>query len=497
MRGSLVIGAGILIGNVTGFVRVAITAYLLGTHARADALAVSTGLADTLNNIVINTLLVAFVPMLMLRPSHERLAVFARAGRLFGWILAGLSVVTALFAPQLVSLLGPGLAPEQHHTAVILLEILAPGILFSGASGIYAALLYTERRFMAPASYQLCLNGSTIIFAVAFWKVIGEYGFAVGYTIGAAIQLGVTWFASRNLRTSRPDRIALPSAEILSKPGLYLLYAGLMSANIVLARAFATHAGSGVAAALDYSMRCVNVVIAYLVYPVANSLMPEIARLRAINDMPHAYKLMTRSVALMAAASIVSCAIGLLLRTPAIVLLFQRGSFTAESTVLVSNVFVGLAPSVIGWTLMDLISRCCFALDRPRLPPDRSFRPDLGKRPVPCGASFTREIRRPGPPRPRRVHWAARRFRSDIRNDKDQCPYHRETHRAIKLATLLPHGRTLCFVLSARIGVHRRQNAFKPHIPKTTETLPPDKLFLLPDPPPNHPAAHSERSSLH
>ena len=375
VRGGLVIGAGILAGNITGFARVAVTAYLLGTHARADALAVSTGLADTLNTIVINTLLVAFVPMLMLRPASDRLAVFARAGRLFASILAGLSMLFALFAPQLVALLGPGLAAEQKHTAAILLEILAPGILFSGASGIYAALLYTERRFVAPATYQLCLNGATIVFALLFWRAIGEYGFAVGYTVGAAIQLAVTWFASRDLRAVQPDAVSLPSRDILTKPGMYLLYAGLMSANIVLARAFATHAGSGMAAALDYSMRCVNVVIAYLVYPVANSLMPEIARLRANNDTAHAYRLMRRSVGLMAIASVVSCGVGLLLRTPVIALLFQRGSFTAQSTVLVSSVFVGLAPSLVGWTLMDLISRCCFALDRPRLPLIAAFIP--------------------------------------------------------------------------------------------------------------------------
>jgi len=375
VRGGLVVGAGILIGNISGFVRVAITAYLLGTHARADALAVSTGLADTLNTIVINTLLVAFVPMLMLRPAHDRMAVFARAGRLFASIFCGLAMLVTLFAPQLISVLGPGLAAEQKHTAVVLVEILAPGILFSGASGIYAALLYTERRFLAPATYQLCINGSTIVFALAFWRAIGEYGFAVGYTVGAAIQLAVTWFASRNLRAARPVPVSLPSREILSKPGLYLLYAGLMAANIVLSRAFATHAGSGMAAALDYSMRCVNVVVAYLVYPVANSLMPEIARLRAANDTAHAYRLMTRSVGLMAIASVVSCGIGLLVRTPAIAILFERGSFTAQSTVLVASVFAGLAPSLIGWTLMDLIARCCFALDRPRLPLIAAFVP--------------------------------------------------------------------------------------------------------------------------
>jgi putative peptidoglycan lipid II flippase len=375
VRGGLVVGGGILIGNISGFVRVAITAYLLGTRVHADALAVSTGLADTVNNIIVNTLLVAFVPMLMLRARHERLAVFRRAGRLFAWILGSLSILVALFAPQFIALLGPGLAAEQKHEAIILLEILAPSILFSGASGIYAALLYTERRFMAPATYQFCINGATIVFALLLWKTIGEYGFAVGYAVGAAIQMGVTWFASRDLRAEPTESVSLPSHEILAKPGLYLTYAALMSANIVLARAFATHSGAGVAAALDYSMRCVNVVIAYLVYPVANSLMPEIARLQAGNETAHAYRLMRKSVGLMAIASVISCGAGLLLRTPIIALLFQRGSFTAESTQLVSSVFIGLAPCLIGWTLMDLISRCCFALDRPRLPLIAAFVP--------------------------------------------------------------------------------------------------------------------------
>jgi len=187
--------------------------------------------------------------------------------------------------------------------------------------------------------------------------------------------LAATWFFSRDLRTAPPEPTAIASTEILAKPGMYLSYAALMWANIVVARAFATHAGPGMAAALDYSMRCVNVVIAYLVYPVANSLMPEIARLRATNQLPHAYRLMTRSVGLMAAASVASCGIGLLLRKPAIALLFERGSFTAESTVLVAGVFAGLAPCLIGWTLMDLISRCCFALDRPRLPLFAAFLP--------------------------------------------------------------------------------------------------------------------------
>jgi peptidoglycan biosynthesis protein MviN/MurJ (putative lipid II flippase) len=51
-----------------------------------------------------------------------------------------------------------------------------------------------------------------------------------------------------------------------------------------------------------------------------------------------------------------------------ITLLFQRGNFTPQSTLLVSAVFLGFAPSLVGWALMDLIARCFFAVDRYKLP---------------------------------------------------------------------------------------------------------------------------------
>jgi putative peptidoglycan lipid II flippase len=372
-----VVGGGILAGNITGFFRLVVQAYLLGTHASADALAVAIGPVDTLNNAVINTMLVSFVPMLMLRTKEDRSALFVRAGRVFGWILAAVCAAIVLFAPQLISILGPGLAPEQHSQAVVLLRLLAPATLFAGSSAIFAALLYTERRFVAPALYQACLNGGTIVAATTLWRVIGVNAFVVGYTSGAAVQLAVTWWFSRDLRRAPRDenRAHVSLAQVLTKPGLFLLYVGLIASNILVTRAFATHAGPGMAAAFDYCLRGVTVAIAYMVYPIANSLIPEIARLRGTNNTAHAYRLINRSVRLMLIIAVASCLVGMLLRTPAIALVFQRGSFTEESTRLVSAVFLGFAPAIVGWALMDLISRCFFALDRPRLPLAAAFIP--------------------------------------------------------------------------------------------------------------------------
>ncbi len=375
VHGGLIVGAGILLGNVTGFFRVAVTAYLLGTHGRADELAVAMGPLDTLNSVVVNTMLFAFVPMLLLRQEGERAALFARAARVFFAILAALSAATALFAPWLIAILGPGLASPERAQAAALLRLLAPATLFGGGAAIYSALLYTERRFIVPGLYQTCLNGGTIAGALLLRNMLGTRGFAIGYSAGALMQLLLTWWFSRDLRGAPRTAFELPLSGVLAKPGMFVTYAGLIAGNLIVTRIFATHAGVGMAAAFDYCMRCVSVVIAYLVYPVASSLVPEIARLRGLNETPRAYWLIDRSTALMGAAAALSCAVGLLLRTPVIALLFQRGSFTAESTRLVSGVFLGFAPSLIGWALLDLIARCFFALDRPRLPLAAAFIP--------------------------------------------------------------------------------------------------------------------------
>jgi putative peptidoglycan lipid II flippase len=375
VHGGLIVGAGILLGNVTGFFRAAVTAYLLGTHARADALSVAIGPLDTLNSVIVNTMLYAFVPMLLLRSGTDRAALFTRALRVFTSIFAGVSFLAALFAPQLIEVLGPGLAAPERAEAILLLRWLAPSTLFASTAASFSALLYTERRFVVPGLYQACLNGGTIAGALALRNSMGVTGFAIGYTLGAALQLALTWWFSRDLRDVELESDRTPVIDLLAKPGMFMLYAGLMAGNLVVTRVFATHAGSGVAAAFDYSLRCVNVVMAYLVYPVSATLVPEIARLRGTNETSKAWSLMDRSLVMMAIAATLSCGAGVVLRTPIIALLFQRGNFTQESTLLVSGVFLGFAPSLIGWALLELIARCFFALDRPKLPLLTAFIP--------------------------------------------------------------------------------------------------------------------------
>ena len=83
MRGGLTIVAGVLTGNVLGVVRVWLLAYLLGTHSYADSLAVALGPLDTLNSVLINSVIFAFVPLLTAAQGAERTALFLKLTRGF------------------------------------------------------------------------------------------------------------------------------------------------------------------------------------------------------------------------------------------------------------------------------------------------------------------------------------------------------------------------------------------------------------------------------
>ncbi len=279
-----------------------------------------------------------------------------------------------LFAPFLVRALGPGLDPAVYPETVNLLRITSLSTLAAGAAALHSALLYTERRFGPSAFYQAVLNIFVIAGALLLWRSLGIYGFAIGYTAGAFAQLIlVWWFARQSWRRLREQRSENPvadhsTAELLAKPGSFLIYAGLLALNVIVTRAYATQAGPGMAAAFDYCIRCVNVVIAYLVSPVSNSLLPEIARLRRDGRAQQAFRLMNRTLGFAAAAALVSCAVGIVLREPIIAILFQRGNFTAESTRMVAGVFLGFAPSLIGLSLLEITARSLFAMERPWLP---------------------------------------------------------------------------------------------------------------------------------
>ena len=366
MRGSLTLAGGVLAGNIIGFGRVALTAYLLGTHSRADSLVVAMGPVDSLNSMLTNSMLFAFVPVLAAQAEPVRTALFLKLRRAFLWLFLAVSVTVIATAPWLMRVLAPGLDADAFRVAVNIARILAVSTTAAGIAALYWALLYTERRFGPTAFYQATINLCTIVTAASLWRSLGVYAFPAGYALGACVQMAVVHFAARpDLKSAESRAAAVRWGTVLTKPTFFLIYAAGSSLNVTFTRAYATHAGAGTAAAFEYCMRGVGVPLALLVGPLTNSLLPEIARLRNALRLGEAFRLVNRSIMIAALLAAGITGIALLLREPVIRVMFERGNFTADSTKLVSAVFLALGPTLVGWSLLEITSRSLFALDRP------------------------------------------------------------------------------------------------------------------------------------
>lgn len=391
MRGSLTLAGGVLAGNVIGFGRVALTAYLLGTHSRADSLAVAMGPVDSLNSMLTNSMLFAFVPILAAHAEPVRTALFLKLRRTFLWLFLAVSVTVIATAPWLMRVLAPGLDADAFRVAVNIARILAVSTTAAGIAALYWALLYTERRFAPTAFYQATINLCTIMAAASLWRALGVYAFPVGYALGACVQMVVVhWAARRDLKVAESRAAAVRWRAVLTKPAFFLVYAAGLSLNVTFTRAYATHAGPGTAAAFEYCMRGVGVPLALLVGPLTNSLLPEIARMRNALRLGEAFRLVNRSIVIAALLAVGITAIALLLREPVIKLMFQRGNFTPDSTKLVAAVFLALGPTLVGWSLLEITSRSLFALDRPWPPVLIALVPVLVNAAVTLGLGLSR-----------------------------------------------------------------------------------------------------------
>ncbi len=173
MRGGLIIVVGVLAGNLLGFGRVAATAYLLGTHSRADSLAVAIGPVDTLNPVLLNSVVFAFVPMLAACQGGRRTALFLKLRSCLLWLFSALGAGLIVTAPWLMRVLAPGLDPAYFPAAVNNLRILSLSTVAAGTSAVYCALLYTDRRFAPTAFYSAALNLFTIVLR---WRCGASWG---------------------------------------------------------------------------------------------------------------------------------------------------------------------------------------------------------------------------------------------------------------------------------------------------------------------------------
>ena len=369
LKGSLVVGLGLAVGQVTGFVRQAAIGYVSGTGSDADALMAAMAPVELWWAVMSLTVIFGFVPRFSASDTSRRYSfggIFRPAARLS--ILA--TVCVLVFADVLIQLFAPGLDAETHRTAVELLRVMGLAQAAIGVSFVYSALLFSHRRFGMGSFHHVFINAATLSGGVLGHARWGPYGFAAGYTIGSYLQLAAAHWTSRKLVSLHSGSGRAPGlADLLAGPAPIMGQALAMELTTAVSRAYASTFGPGMTSAFDYAYKFFRVPVALLVVPLSQSLLPELSsRQGSAGYRKTALLAAERGAMLTVVGGAVVMAAVMLLRKPIVEILFQRGEFQSASTEAVAAILLGYMPVIIGRGLTDFLSRSLFAMGEVRTP---------------------------------------------------------------------------------------------------------------------------------
>ena len=369
LKGSLVVGLGLAVGQVTGFVRQAAIGYVSGTGSDADALMAAMAPVELWWAVMSLTVIFGFVPRFAASDPGDRYSfgsIFRPAARLS--LLA--AVCAVVFADALIRLFAPGLDTETHRTAVELLRVMGPAQAAIGVSFVYSALLFSRRRFGMGSFHHVFINTATLAGGLLGHQRWGPYGFAVGYTIGSYLQLAAAHWTSRKLIPLHSGSGKTPGlVDLLAGPSPIMGQALAMELITAVSRAYASTFGPGMTSAFDYGYKLFRVPVALLVVPLSHALLPELSsRQSSAEHRKTALLAAERGAILTVVGGAAAVVAVMLLREPIVEILFQRGEFQSASTDAVATILLGYMPVMIGRGLTDFLSRSLFAMGRVRTP---------------------------------------------------------------------------------------------------------------------------------
>jgi putative peptidoglycan lipid II flippase len=333
-----------LISKFLGLGREVLIAYFFGTTGELDAYIV--GMTWPLLILMFfagGAFTGAFIPVFtgyLARGERENAQRFSgNMLCLLSLLFLGLTVAAEFAAPQLVTLMAPGMASSSSALAVRLTRIMMFSLIFFFLATYIQSVLNSFNHFTLPGLRQTVLNISIII-AALLSPILGiealAYGFLAGSVLSIIVQLPALknrgWALRPALNFSDPS---MKSFFTLVLPLMGVVF--LVELNILIDRAVASFLGEGNIAALGYSERLMDISRSVLGVSVATVVFPKLSTDHALGGTEEFSKTLTKAIRILFFTCWPITLGFLFFSEPAVRLLFGRGVFGDASVDLTAT----------------------------------------------------------------------------------------------------------------------------------------------------------------
>jgi putative peptidoglycan lipid II flippase len=369
------------LSRIAGLVREIVAARYFGTTGAASAFTLAFQVPNLVRSLFADSALsAAFVPVFTeLLEKRQKREAFNLAGALFGLILCVLGLITVVFmlaAGWIIPLFtSSDYTPELDALAVGLSRVLFPILILLGINGLLVGILNAYDHFAIPAISPLVWNlviiAGMVLLRPLFSGPDQLYAYAIGVLAGTVVQLLIVIPPLRKVGFHLKISFHWRDPRVLQILKLMLpvtIGLGLINFDLLINTTLAFRISEQAPAAIDRAFRIYMLPQGMFSVAVATVLFPAISRLAARGDIDGLRRTSANGVRQIALLLIPSAAATIALATPITRLVYQGGTFDAESTRLVSEALYWFSFSLpfAGANLM--LTRTYFSLQAPWTP---------------------------------------------------------------------------------------------------------------------------------
>jgi len=377
------VGSATMASRVLGFVREALIAYTLGAGPVSDAFYAAFRFPNLFRRLfaegAFNS---AFIPLFAkeLQGGGEAAAqIFARQVlSVLLFALIALSAVAMIFMPFLVAtIIAPKFAaiPEKFDLTVLLTRIMFPYLIAMSLVAMLSGILNSYRRYFLAAISPVLLNVVLVcVLLVAMQngknpQFVG-IAMAVGVTLSGALQLGLLLHGVK--RTGFHMRVGMPRLTAPVRRLLWLalpaaITGGITQLNLLVGQIIISGA-NGAIATVNFADRILQLPLGVIGIAIGVVLLPELSRALKEGDNQTVQTLQNHSLEFGIGLTVPAAMAFMIIPAPIVALLFERGEFTRETTMVTAAVLAAFAAGLPAFVLNKIFTPSFYAREDMRSP---------------------------------------------------------------------------------------------------------------------------------
>jgi putative peptidoglycan lipid II flippase len=373
------------ISRVAGLGREIVAASFFGTGGPASAYTIAFQVPNLVSNLFANAALsAAFVPVFteLLQQGRRKEAV-RLASTLFWIILIVLGAITAVFilgAGVIMPLFtGPKFNGALDDLTVGLSQVLFPVVLLLGLNGLLVGILQSYEHFTIPAISPAVWNVVIIVLLVVlhphfhggFENGHELYALAIAILIATVVQMSMAFAALGRIDFRLSFAIDWRDPRIRRVFVLMLpvtIGLGIVNLDQLINSVFGTLVSPEAPRAIDNAFRVYMLPQGLFSVAVATVLFPTLSRMASSQEVGNMRRTIGVGMRQINLLLIPASVFMIVLTTPIVRLVFERGEFDSRSTELVSIALFWFAFSLPFGGMNLLLTRVFFAVQRPWIP---------------------------------------------------------------------------------------------------------------------------------